>query len=66
MTAHELARRLLEGPDVRVELHVSGVDQETGRWGSWFGDVHELLANKNSVDLHAAIEANGEEEDDGD
>ncbi len=55
MTAHELARALLEGPDHLVELHV-GDPKDT-----YCGDIGDVLIREGTIDVEAA-RARGDDE----
>lgn len=66
MTAHELARQLLAGPDNPVSLRVSGVNPETGKWDSWWGKADKVgTAIDNTVELLADFEVAELDEDEG-
>ncbi len=40
MTSHDLARKLLAGPDLPVELKVQGNIGDDGKWDAFWGDLH--------------------------
>lgn len=62
MTSHELARKLLEGSDVPVELKVQGNIGPDGDWDAFCGDLHDIKAKDGKIRLYADVE--GDEEDD--
>ncbi len=63
MTSHELARKLLEGPDLVVELNVKGYIGEGGEYDAFWGDAHGMEIKGGKITLYAESEEEEHEDD---
>jgi hypothetical protein len=59
MTSHELAKKLLEGPDLPVKLRVEGVID--GDWDAFWGPLESCEVKDETIRLDATIEADDED-----